>query len=86
MQENFCALFNQAFSQWDRLLQRTIRKLPQDKRLMGMEIRMATARFCTGAASIRGWANDYPGRNDAVVNDQTNERGDGAATMDYLTG
>jgi hypothetical protein len=53
---------------------------------MGMELRMATARFCTGAASIRGWANDDPGKNDAVVNGQTNERGDGAATMDYLEG
>lgn len=50
----------------------------------GKEIGMAAARFCTGAASIWGWANDLPGMNDAVVNGQTNKRGDGAATMDYL--
>lgn len=52
----------------------------------GKEIGMAAARFCTGAASIWGWANGYPGMNDAVVNRQTNKRGDGAATMDYLKG
>ncbi len=50
----------------------------------GKEIGMAAARFCTGAASIWGWANDYPGMNDAVVNSKTNQRGDGAASMDYL--
>jgi hypothetical protein len=50
----------------------------------GKEIGMAAARFCTGAASIWGWANGHPGMNDAVVNGQTNKRGDGAATMDYL--
>lgn len=50
----------------------------------GKEIGMAAARFCTGAASIWGWANGHPGMNDAVVNGQTNTRGDGAATMDYL--
>lgn len=50
----------------------------------GKEIGMAAARFCTGAASIWGWANGHPGMNDAVVNAHTNKRGDGAATMDYL--
>ena len=50
----------------------------------GKEIGMAAARFCTGAASIWGWANGLPGMNDAVVNAQTEKRGDGAATMDYL--
>ena len=50
----------------------------------GKEIGMAAARFCTGAASIWGWANGYPGMNDAVVNGRTNKRGDGAASMDYL--
>lgn len=50
----------------------------------GKEIGMAAARFCTGAASIWGWANGLPGMNDAVVNGQTNKRGDGAASMDYL--
>lgn len=50
----------------------------------GKEIGMAAARFCTGAASIWGWANGHPGMNDAVVNSQTNKRGDGAASMDYL--
>ena len=50
----------------------------------GKEIGMAAARFCTGAASIWGWANGLPGMNDAVVNIQTNKRGDGAASMDYL--
>lgn len=50
----------------------------------GKEIGMAAARFCTGAASIWGWANGQAGMNDAVVNGLTNKRGDGAATMDYL--
>jgi hypothetical protein len=50
----------------------------------GKEIGMAAARFCTGAASIWGWANGHPGMNDAVVNAQTKKRGDGAAMMDYL--
>lgn len=50
----------------------------------GKDIGMSAARFCTGAASIWGWANGYPGMNDAVVNAHTNKRGDGAATMDYL--
>ena len=50
----------------------------------GKDFGMAAARFCTGAASIWGWANDLPGMNDAVVNGRTNKRGDGAATMDYL--
>lgn len=50
----------------------------------GKEIGMAAARFCTGAGSIWGWANGYPGMNDAVVNGQTSKRGGGAATMDYL--
>lgn len=50
----------------------------------GKDIGMAAARFCTGAASIWGWANALPGMNDAVVNAETDKRGDGAATMDYL--
>jgi len=50
----------------------------------GKEIGMAAARYCTGAVSIWGWANGQKGMNDAVVNGQTNKRGDGAATMDYL--
>jgi hypothetical protein len=50
----------------------------------GKDIGMAAARFCTGAASIWGWAKGHPGMNDAVVNGQTYKRGDGAATMDYL--
>lgn len=50
----------------------------------GKDIGMAAARFCTGAASIWGWANGLPGMNDAVVNGQTKKRGDGAANMDYL--
>ncbi|TJZ80496.1 hypothetical protein FA740_17140 [Paracoccus hibiscisoli] len=50
----------------------------------GKEIGMAAARFCTGAASIWGWANGHPGMNDAVVNAHTKKRGDGAAAMDYL--
>ena len=45
---------------------------------------MAAARFCTGAASIWGWATGHTCMNDAVVNGQTNKPGDGAATMDYL--
>lgn len=52
----------------------------------GKEIGMAAARFCTGAASIWGWANDLPGMNDAVVNGKTSKPGEGAATMDYLKG
>jgi hypothetical protein len=52
----------------------------------GKEIGMAAARFCTGAASIWGWPNGYPGMNDAVVNSQTKKRGDGAVAMDYLKG
>ncbi|GGA33699.1 hypothetical protein GCM10011498_38650 [Amylibacter cionae] len=48
------------------------------------EIGMAAARFCTGATSIWGWAKGHPGMNDAVVNGQTDKRGNGAATMDYL--
>lgn len=50
----------------------------------GKDFGMAAARFCTGAASIWGWANGHPGMNDAIVNGQTRMPGEGAATMDYL--
>ncbi len=47
-------------------------------------LRIDTVQFGGFDQGVWGWANGHPGMNNVVVNAQTDKRGDGAATMDYL--